>query len=635
VTGIKGYTTFCGCPGYPTFAWEVKEEHKPVITWSPKAVKIEVGEQEDLEWDVVDAEGQSIRGAKVTATIENKDVAGEVLFTEHTGAIAGKSCGSTRIKLTTLCNTTEYIDVTVEAPDADIVIDTATMKNTVETCGTLELSAKVYTKDAVQIKDQSLEWSTSDATLATVSPAIGVETTLTSQENTGDVDVVAKACNQENHISIHIEPKANSIVISPQNGKVEVGKTLALSAIVSDKCKNQINNAASTWDSLNESIATVDSAGFVTGVSVGTATISATCDSLSAETQVEVFASVMSVTIEPAAATIGIGETIHLIVKIDGSIIPGATIAWRTIPSSGYFSFDPITQNVTGVAEGTATLVATYNGISAECKITVNAPVLERTRRYELIWSVSPPLGLWEYDYSSSISVLRWKLARDTAWIGGSVIFDFTNYPPGGPLAWSVQLVGQSWSMQWHETFEREWSQESHDEWEWQNDSIDTTLESYDTSGYQIKSISVNSVSEDGWPISILNSQFRENVINGVGCPGNSKSVEGPAGCWKIKTEWDGNLYGSGTFIESQPEIAFYFLRETYPNPMEGRSIARFPIAYYLPYIIPFDGTEVVKETQTYVPLLFLNSNPEFWDWNAWIYRLGTVTGRAKIIRVY
>src|SRR5690606_25685899 len=63
------------------------------------------------------------------------------------------------------------------------------------------------------------------------------------------------------------------VEVSPEEGDVLVGGTLALSAMAHDAQGNELPRRTITWASLDRAVATVDAAGGVTGVAAGVATI--------------------------------------------------------------------------------------------------------------------------------------------------------------------------------------------------------------------------------------------------------------------------------------------------------------------------------------------------------------------------
>jgi hypothetical protein len=76
----------------------------------------------------------------------------------------------------------------------------------------------------------------------------------------------------------------SSVKVSPSSPKILVGKTVELTAVAKDQNGKKFVGATTTFKSSNTSIATVDSStGIVTGVALGTVTITATSKSGSEE----------------------------------------------------------------------------------------------------------------------------------------------------------------------------------------------------------------------------------------------------------------------------------------------------------------------------------------------------------------
>ena len=164
-----------------------------------------------------------------------------------------------------------------------------------------------------------------------------------------------------------------SVAISPPTTAMEVGETVTLTATPKDGSGNTITGRTTTWTSSNSNVASV-SAGVVTALSVGTATITATIDGKTATTQITVsLPAVATVTISPAAKTLVVGGTSQLnaIVKdARGNTLTGRVVTWTssdetkvTVSATGV---------VTGVVLGSATITATSEGKSGTALVTVS-----------------------------------------------------------------------------------------------------------------------------------------------------------------------------------------------------------------------------------------------------------------------
>lgn len=106
-------------------------------------------------------------------------------------------------------------------------------------------------------------------------------------------------------------PTLTTVSIGPSTPSIAVRKTQQMSATgtYSDSSTGTITNSAS-WSTSDIAIATVSSAGLVTGVASGSATISATLDGISGSTTVNVVtANLASISITPTSPSISSGST--------------------------------------------------------------------------------------------------------------------------------------------------------------------------------------------------------------------------------------------------------------------------------------------------------------------------------------
>ena len=154
---------------------------------------------------------------------------------------------------------------------------------------------------------------------------------------------------------------------------VNVGETTTLTATVSP---DNATNKNVTWTSSDETIATVDANGVVTGVAAGEATITVTSvadNTKTADCTVTVTTvAVTSVSVD-ATASVNVGKTTTLTATVSPDNATNKNVTWTssdeaiaTVDASGV---------VTGVTAGTATITvksAEDASISASCTVTVS-----------------------------------------------------------------------------------------------------------------------------------------------------------------------------------------------------------------------------------------------------------------------
>src|SRR2546422_462982 len=174
-----------------------------------------------------------------------------------------------------------------------------------------------------------------------------------------------------------------SVTVTPGTASLTVGQTVQLTATPRDANGNPLTGRVITWQSSDNTIATVNGSGLVTGARPGgPVTMTATSEGQSGTATVTVtVARVAAVTVTPSAANIAITGTVQLTATprdANGNPLTGRAISWSssnnniaTVNGSGL---------VTGVTAGSVTITATSEGQSGTASITVaGAPVASVT----------------------------------------------------------------------------------------------------------------------------------------------------------------------------------------------------------------------------------------------------------------
>ena len=213
----------------------------------------------------------------------------------------------------------------------------------------------------------------------------------------GELRVGAIINGKSGFTTIKIKPqKAARIEIAPLTVPLAVGDGVALGATVLTSSSIPRRDATVTWVSESPAIASVDSAGFVSGVAPGKATIRARSDEATSVTTVEVVTNpVTAVAVEPKTSSVRTGDVVHFHAQVSGSngaLSTTPAIRWSvsgegaTIePDGGFVAEQPGSYVITatsGDRAAAASVVVTRRGAERELEV-VGRPPLEEFQTLE------------------------------------------------------------------------------------------------------------------------------------------------------------------------------------------------------------------------------------------------------------
>src|SRR3989441_101346 len=145
-------------------------------------------------------------------------------------------------------------------------------------------------------------------------------------------------------VTVHPVPVA-SVAVSPASPSIAVGQTVQLAAVTKEAAGNVLTGRTVTWTTSNSSVATVSASGLLTGVTIGTATITATSEGVASTAATTVTAPTNPGTVTDLAV-VGVadtGVTLAFTEVTDGTGLPASydvryqvgTITWgSTAPSA-------------------------------------------------------------------------------------------------------------------------------------------------------------------------------------------------------------------------------------------------------------------------------------------------------------
>src|SRR3989454_809800 len=254
---------------------------------------------------------------------------------------------------------TAVVTVTLAPVSAVSVAPTAA---TILVGATTQLQATTTDSLGNVLTGRTVTWASNNTAAVTVNGS-----GLVTGSGTGSGTITATSEGKSGTASITVTnvPVA-SVTVSPNSANLTTGQTVQLTATARDASGNPLSGRVMTWSRSNTAVATVTGTGLVQGAGAGSATITATSEGQSGTATVTVtVAPVATVSVSPTSAYVQPGQTVQLTATtkdVNGNTLTGRTVTWAsnntaaaTVSSSGL---------VTGVATGTAVIIATSEGKS-------------------------------------------------------------------------------------------------------------------------------------------------------------------------------------------------------------------------------------------------------------------------------
>ena len=350
-----------------TVAVTVIQSASSIVLDPSSAALVSLGETVKLTASVQDENSQAVEGAAVTWSSSDEGVA---TVGAH-GLVTAVSNGTATITARS-GSASATAAVTVMQSASHIVLDpsSATLVSLGET---VQLTASVQDDNGQAVEGAAVTWSSSDEGVATVSNH-GLVTAVSN----GAATITARSGSTLVNATITVMQVASHIVLDPSSATLmSLGETLPLAASVVDANGQTIEDAAISWSSSDEGVATVSSQGLVTAVANGNATITAKSGSISSTATITVMQTAHSIVLEPPMTTLtAIDETVQLTAAVldrNEQPVEGATVSW-TSSDPGVAAVDD-EGLVTAVGNGSVGITAYYGDISAMVRIEVEIAV--------------------------------------------------------------------------------------------------------------------------------------------------------------------------------------------------------------------------------------------------------------------
>ena len=255
--------------------------------------------------------------------------------------------------------------VTVEAtPAASITLNKTAI--TLKATDTETLTATIL---PVTTTDKTVTWTSSDDKVATVD-ANGKVTAIA----VGNATITATCGSVSATCAVTVSAtSAASITLNKTAIVLKATQTETLTATVLPATTTV---KVIEWSTSDAKVATIDANGKVTAVAVGTATITATCGSVSATCAVTVEATpAESVEINVSTSTLRAGESTKLVVTVKPSTTTNPSVTFSSSDNS--VATVDAEGNVTAVGVGEAIITVTCGDVSSTITIKVVATIAD------------------------------------------------------------------------------------------------------------------------------------------------------------------------------------------------------------------------------------------------------------------
>ena len=244
---------------------------------------------------------------------------------------------------------------------------------TISVSNALQLTATAWDSAGNPVTGTQITWATSASNVVSVTSA-GAATGVSA----GIATITASSGTKSGSSSITVTSvSVATVTVAPSAPSVLVGTTVQLAATLRDASGNVLSGRPVTWRSSDSSRARVSTTGLVTGLVIGSATITATSEGRNGTASVTVTQlPVASLSLSPTSATLLIAGTRQFTATPrDAAGNPlSRPVTWSSSDTTKARVSG--TGLVTGVAAGTASVTASCEGQTATALITVNvAPV--------------------------------------------------------------------------------------------------------------------------------------------------------------------------------------------------------------------------------------------------------------------
>lgn len=343
-----------------------------IVTVTPAVVTIAPGQTDALRADVQIEAGLS---TAVMWRSSNPSVA----IVASNGVLTGVAPGTATIIAVSMADTTRRGQAVVTVVPMIRGIDVQPTTASVVLGGTRQLSATVSGDVGIST---AVLWRSANPSIVQVA-ANGIVTGV-AQGTTTVTAIALGDTTRRSSATVTVIPTVQDLTVQPASASITIGQTRQLAAsVIADPGAN----TAVTWRSSNVAVASVSSAGMVTGIGSGVAMITAVsvADTLRRSDALITVRMAPRVTVSPGSLALQVGAHSALSATVTADPGISTAVSWRTT--------DPAVATVssTGVVSAVATGTATITAVSAvDTTQTASATVVVSTAATVVSVSLTP-----------------------------------------------------------------------------------------------------------------------------------------------------------------------------------------------------------------------------------------------------
>ena len=265
VLAVVALAKGCGDGESPSAPPTPEPARPTTVTVSPATHELTaLGQTIQLTAEVRDQNARVMAGATVTWTSSASSVA----TVDASGLVTAAGNGTATITASAESASGSAV-VTVMQSVASVEVSPSVDELTA-LGQTVQLTAEAFDENGHAVAGAEFSWESSDAAVATVD-AGGLVTAVAE----GVATITASAGEASGSAVVTVMQPVASVEVSPSAEMIGLGSTLQLTAEAFDENGEAVAGVEFSWESSDAAIATVDAGGLVTGVAVGTATITA------------------------------------------------------------------------------------------------------------------------------------------------------------------------------------------------------------------------------------------------------------------------------------------------------------------------------------------------------------------------